>query len=170
MPYKLKSQGGKFCVVNAETGKTVNCHADKPKAMRQLRAISTNEKASLDTASEYRFVCHDEACERRFIDFDAMVEHAEAVHTFEDISRLVGEAVREKYYQRGDYRAVPAVPSVYAWVNDLANDWVVFQVEKDGDSTLYKASYAITDGAVTLGEAVEVRRRTVYEPVKKQED
>ena len=108
-------------------------------------------------------------CDRAFLTEDLLFEHAEAVHTFDDIQRLVSEVVLEKYHERGDYRANPPVPSVWAWVQDLATDWVVFSVEKDGDTTLYKASYSITDGAVTLGEPTEVRRRTVYEPVKEKD-
>lgn len=112
--------------------------------------------------------CPHGDCSRSFIDSALLMEHAEAVHTFDDIQRLVSEAVREKYYVRGDYKANPPIPSVWAWVQDLAEDWVVFTVETDGDTTLQKASYSITDGAVTLGEPVEVKRRTVYEPVKKE--
>jgi len=176
MPYKVKSQGGKFCVVNAETGKQVNCHDDKPKALRQLRAIVANEKA--DSAYQLRGIevaaghpvvaCCEEGCERAFLDFDKMVEHAEAVHTFNDIERLVSEAVREKYSKQGDYNAKPPKPAIWSWVVDTATDWVVFTVEKGSDMTLYKASYSITDGAVTLGDPVEVKRRTVYEPIKKE--
>ena len=276
MPYKLKTtKAGKFCVVNAQTGAEVNCHADKKKALRQLRAISTNEKSDLASA-DYRYSCYEEDCERAFFEFDSMIthaelvheeakqfstekreklakkgkaipgngggafpienvqdlknaikaygragnkaaakahiirrakalkatnllpkgwnagdsaafvecpehpdrnfsvdqflDHAEAVHTFDDIQRLVSEAVREKYYRRGNYETAPIVPSVWAWVQDLSEDWVVFTVESDGDTTLYKSAYSITDGAVTLGEPGEVKRRTIYEAVKKKED
>lgn len=113
--------------------------------------------------------CPGGDCDRAFLSRDSLVEHAEAVHTFDDIQRLVSETVREKYHKRGDYKSVPIVPSVWAWVVDLATDWVVFTVETDGDTTLYKAAYSITDAVVTLGQAVEVKRRTVYEPVKKEE-
>ena len=168
MPYKVKAQGGKFCVVNADTGKTMNCHDDKPKALRQLRAITANEKAEM-ASSDASVLCYDEACERAFFEFDQMIEHAEAVHTFSDIERLVSEAVREKFAKRGDYNAKPPKSATWAWVQDLAEDWVVFIVEKDTDTTLFKAEYSITEGAVTLGDPVEVRRKTVYEPVKKAE-
>lgn len=184
MPYKIKTnKGGKFCVVNAETGAEVNCHADKAKALRQLRAISANEKAALvaDVAKVIgsetlhpmmSMECHDPECERAFLgqDFDTawgrMVEHAEAVHTFEDIRRLVSEVVREKYGKPGDYSKKPPVPTTWVWIDDLASDWVVFSVEKGSDMKLMKASYAIADSKVTLGDPVEVRRRTVYDTVK----
>jgi len=126
--------------------------------------LGSNDKAHHMTTT---IECPD--CDRTFLHEDALFEHAEAVHTFDDIQRMVSEAVREKYYRRGDYKADPPVESIYAWVSDLADDWVVFQVEKGGDSTLYKASYSIIDAAVTLGAPTEVVRRTVYEPVKKEE-
>lgn len=112
--------------------------------------------------------CPGDDCARIFIHEDGLFEHAEAVHTFSDIEELVRDAVREKYYVASDYRATPPVAGVWAWTRDLSTDWVVFEVEDGGDSTLYKAAYTILDNKVTLGEAVEVVRKTVYEPVKKE--
>jgi hypothetical protein len=43
---------------------------------------------------------------------------------------------------------------------------VVYTVEEGNESTLYKASYSVVDGVVSLGDPAEVRRRTVYEPNK----
>lgn len=108
-------------------------------------------------------------CPRLFVGEDSFLEHAEATHTFDDIQRLVGETIREKYHKRGDYKATPPTPAVWAWVQDLAADWVVFMVETDGDTALYKSSYSVADGTVTLGEPVEVKRRTVYEPLEKED-
>lgn len=105
------------------------------------------------------YACPEGDCERAFLAHTHLVEHAEAVHTFSDTERLVADVVREKYGRRGE-----GVSSIWTWISDLSADWVVFTVEGD-DMVLYKASYSITDGAVTLGEPVEVRRRTVYEPV-----
>lgn len=136
-------------------------------------------KASADKA-------HDcQTCDRSFLSRSALADHAEAVHapltiqremadkadgepTFSDIEEMVREAVREKYYEPGDYRATPVVESVWAYVRDLSVSWVVFCVESGGDDTLYQASYSILDGKVNLGEPVEVVRKTVYEPVKKE--
>lgn len=129
--------------------------------------------------------CMDTSCEREFTQRGVMKVHAEAVHTtlvletagqdqadgeptFSDIEEMVREAVREKYYKPGDYHASPPVSTVWAWVRDLSVTWVVFVVEQEGDDTLYQASYSILDGQVTLGEPVEVVRKTVYEPVKKE--
>jgi hypothetical protein len=126
--------------------------------------------------------CTDSACTRTFLDEAAMTEHAQRVHvgektveraeallTFDDTRKIVHEYIREEYGRQGDYKANPVVPSIWTWIEDLASDWVVWTVEEGNDITLYKASYSITDGAVTIGEPVEVRRRTVYEPIKKDE-
>ena len=106
--------------------------------------------------------CPGRNCQRMFIDVDALADHAEAVHTFDDIRQMVSEEVRDKYGRQGDYKAVPPIPSIYVWVSDLAQDWVVYTID-DGECTQYKASYSITDTQVTLGEPTEVVRRTVYD-------
>lgn len=159
-------------------GTATNKPAAKAKAIalaKKLKATHLLPKAwNVSTASEdvafdvAAFIECPEHPERDFHSVSAFLEHADAVHTFSDIESLVGEAVREKYYKPGNYKASPPVSAVWAWTRDLAEDWVVFVVEKEGDSTLYKASYSITDGAVTLGDPVEVKRRTVYEEVKKE--
>lgn len=115
-----------------------------------------------------RTICTDSACGRAFLTVGAMVDHAEAVHTFDDTRKMVHEVVRETYGRTGDYKATPVIPSIWTWIEDMATDWVVFSVENGNDTTLNKASYSIVDGNVTLGEPIEVRRRTVYEPVKKE--
>jgi hypothetical protein len=127
--------------------------------------------------------CTDTACSRTFLSDAAMTDHARRVHvgektveraeallTFDDTRKIVHEYIRETFGRTGDYKANPVVPSIWTWVEDLATDWVVYQVEESNNTTLYKASYSILDGVVTLGEPVEVRRRTVYEPIKKDED
>ncbi len=111
--------------------------------------------------------CFAPDCGREFRSQGQLQDHAEAVHTFEDIRRVLNEYVREKFGRSGDYHASPIVPAIYTWVEDLAADWVVYTVEEANETTLYKAAYAISDDTVTLGEGVEVRRRTVYEPTKK---
>lgn len=166
MPYKIQKKGDQHCVVK-DDGKQVACHDTRPKALAQMKALYANEKADLASAGG-GIPCAEPDCERAFLEFERMVEHAEAVHTFNDIERLVSEAVREKYSKPGDYNKKPIVPAVWSWVVDTATDWVVFTVEKGSDMTLYKASYSITDGVVTLGDPVEVKRRTVYEPVKSE--
>jgi hypothetical protein len=56
---------------------------------------------------------------------------------------------------------------VWAWVEDLTDEWVVFQLENGGNCSLQQAPYTMDDsGEVTIGDPVEVQRRTVYEAVK----
>lgn len=175
MPYKIQKKGAKHCVVK-EGGAQIACHDTRAKALAQMRALYANEKAELvgiEVAHGRRLAgieCCEEHCERAFLNFEQMVEHAEAVHTFDDLRKLVHEVVREQYGRTGDYKATPPVPSIWTWIEDMATDWVVFTVEEGNETTLYKASYSVVDGNVTLGEPVEVRRRTVYEPVKKSDD
>lgn len=103
---------------------------------------------------------------RPFFGLHALGEHAEAVHTFDDIRQLLRETIREKYNKQGDYNASPPIPGTWSWIEDLSADWVVFTVEHGEDSTLYQADYEISDSNdVTLGKPVEVVRRTVYDPV-----
>lgn len=109
--------------------------------------------------------CPEEACDRAFLSEELLYDHAEAVHTFSDIEELVRDAVRDKYNREGNRAALPPVPYRYAWVRDTSADWVVFEMNTDDKGTLYKASYSITDGVVTLGEPTQVVRKTVYEPV-----
>jgi hypothetical protein len=128
--------------------------------------------------------CEDANCDRTFLDValrdahtnlvhlcgEKTFERAEALLTFDDTRKIVHEHIRETFGRQGDYKATPIIPAIWTWIEDMASDWVVYTVEGGNDTTLYKASYSITDGAVTLGEPVEVRRRTVYEPIKKAED
>lgn len=108
--------------------------------------------------------CRSDGCGRQFLSVDLLQDHADAVHTFDDIRRAVQDAVRDKFGSQGTVG--PNEPRVYVWVADLAEDWVVFELDvTGGDTSLQKASYTILDGNVTLGEPVEVTRRTVYEPV-----
>jgi len=40
MPYKIKQSKGQWCVQNTETGDNKGCHADKTKAITQLRVLN----------------------------------------------------------------------------------------------------------------------------------
>lgn len=112
--------------------------------------------------------CSDSAGNGRpFFGVDKLREHAEAVHTFDDIRRLLSDFLREKFGKTGDYNAEPPIPGIWVWIDDLADDWVVFSKEEGNESTLLKADYSIDDkNQVTLGTPVEVVRRTVYDPVE----
>lgn len=103
--------------------------------------------------------CLHEDCQREFLDNAAMIEHAEAVHSFDEIRVAVAYAVREKWGKTPTEKT----PGTYTWIEALASDWVVFEVEGPTQGTLFKASYEIKDGDVSFGTPVEVMRRTVYE-------
>lgn len=156
-------------------GRAKNKAAAKAHIIRRAKALGAtdllpegwmSDKSSTDVAHAGLISCAHEGCERHFRDEAAMVEHAEAVHTFDDIRRAVQNAVREKYSRDPNYQSSPKVPGIYVWVEDLADDWFVFQYEEGPDTKLLKATYVIDNaGTVTLGEPVEVIRRTVYDPV-----
>lgn len=127
-------------------------------------------------------LCTDETCPRAFLEQAARDEHVQRVHvgektieraeallTFDDTRKIVYEHIREEFGRQGDYKANPIVPAIWTWIEDLATDWVVYMVEEGNEISLYKASYSILDGTVSLGAPVEVRRRTVYEPINKEE-
>lgn len=171
MPYKIKSQGEEVLVFNGNGQEVarLDTHGAAVSYIRERYNHDASELVLADIAlGQVRragIECFEEVCERAFLNFDKMIEHAEAVHTFDDIRMMVREVIREKYGRSGDYQAVPPVPSIWTWIEDLADDWVVFSVEESNDTKLLKASYSIVDNNVTLGEPVEVRRRTVYDAV-----
>lgn len=149
-------------------GRAKNKPQAKALIIRRARALGkTSLLPSGWLGDSAQIACPEGDCVRVFLHENLLFEHAEAVHTFDDIQRMVAEKVRDSYAKPGNYKASPPVGATWAWVQDLADDWVVFMVEKDNDSTLYKASYSITDNDVTLGTVTEVVRRTVYETVKK---
>lgn len=114
-----------------------------------------------------RVFCRASGCDRPFLGIPALTEHAEAVHTFDDIRRLLSDHLRETFGRSGDYNAEPPVPGIWVWIDDLATDWVVFSREEGNENTLLKADYSIDESnSITLGTPVEVVRRTVYDPVK----
>lgn len=138
--------------------------------VQHLIEAAAQHKQDVALRTPWPYPCVAPECERAFRDESALRDHAEAVHTFEDIRRILSEVLREKFGRRGDYKTEPIVPTIWVWIDDFAVDWVVFMVEEGNDSQLLKASYVIVDGVVTLGEPYEVRRRTVYEPVVAKKD
>lgn len=133
--------------------------------VHQAYSEGFNPKTGIqELADKTSVTCRDPDCGRNFRGLRALQEHAESVHTFNDIQRMLSEVVREKYgkpYSDGN-------PGTYVWVEDVSDDWVVFCVEAPKDSSLQKASYSIDGTDVTLGESTEVVRRTVYEAVAKK--
>lgn len=106
--------------------------------------------------------CSEPGCSRQFLDMATLQEHAEAVHTFDDIRQTVSDAIRETYGRR----STDELRGIYVWLVDIADDWVVFSRDENGDISLQKVAYSIIDGKVSFGTPVEVTRKTVYEPVK----
>jgi hypothetical protein len=131
------------------------------KAAERKKLAGKTAKASIELID-----CPEPDCGRTFLDEDRLTEHAEAVHTFGDVERIVNEAVREKF---GKKRTAADKNYIYVWVNDIADDWCVFTVEGNAANTTYKIPYTLGGDdnlAVTLGEPYEVRRRTVYDKVE----
>lgn len=172
MSYKIQRRGDVVCVIDADTARLLSGHGDRAEAIERVGQLYEADHAqdAAECSGIHQIVCIDADCSRVFLGFEPMKEHADAVHTFDDIEELVRDAVREKYNRDGDRTATPPIPYRYAWCRDFASDWVVFEVSESGatreKSTLFQASYSITDGVVTLGEPTEVVRKTVYEPVK----
>jgi hypothetical protein len=106
--------------------------------------------------------CIHEGCDRVFGTEEAAEDHALAVHSHDEVRMAISKALRAKF-------AGP--PRHWTYVVETADDWFVYSLETPGaiDDTLYRQGYSFSDGEATLkGEPVEVRRRTVYEPVKKE--
>lgn len=55
----------------------------------------------------------------------------------------------------------------WVWARDFGDDWVVYEVETDGDITNYRVGYQVddSDDLTLTGEPEEVEVRTQYEPV-----
>ena len=151
-------------------GRSKNKAATKAHIIRRAKALGLTSllpkewKVKTDKASYELVTCPEEGCERAFLHEDGLLDHAESVHTFNDIERILSEHIREKHSKPSTREEA----GTYSWISDIAEDWVVFTVEKPKDISLFKASYTIVNEVVTLGEPVEVRRRTVYDPVKKE--
>lgn len=99
------------------------------------------------------------SCTRQFLDETALLDHAESVHTLGDRRDLVNKAVR-------------AVHGKGAYMVDLSDDWLVYDIYDDEFGyRLYKQSYALDDkGNVKItGDPTEVIRRTAYIPAPKVE-
>ena len=112
--------------------------------------------------------CTAEGCTRTFIDRALLQEHADAVHTFDDIRQIVSEELREAF---GVADTRPGGDScVYVWIEDLAEDWVVYTQETSNSGALMKVSYVLSpDNDVTFGTPFEVVRKTVYEPAPEED-
>lgn len=53
----------------------------------------------------------------------------------------------------------------YVWVRDYDDAWVVYEISQPDEYALFKESYTVSDGTVTLAnDQAEVVARTTYEP------
>lgn len=97
-------------------------------------------------------------CPRTFMDETALADHAESVHTLSEKRSLVSRAVR-------------AAHGKDAYMVDLSDDWLIYDIYAEGEYKLYKQSYALDDsGNVKIsGEAKEVVRKIAYIPAPKVE-
>lgn len=109
-----------------------------------------NAKAG-DSAQEMTMLkCGD--CERQFFTEATLNDHAEAVHTHNEVHELLNLAIENKFGRR-------------SYLHDVADDWVVFVTWSDysDDRKMLKASYSLDEeGKVSFGEPSEVRRKTTY--------
>lgn len=111
--------------------------------------------------------CKHEGCSRTFVDVAALNDHADSVHTYDEIRDAVSREVREQYSRQGTL----GQSSVYSWVVDITDTWVVFEVEGQGSLQLWKADYSISDsGVVTLGDPKPVVKKVVYVPDLSNDD
>ena len=104
-------------------GHAKNPAAAKAHIKKRAKALGLTKSLPADWASND---CPE--CDRTFRSEDALADHAETVHTFSDMQRLVSDRVRETY---GGER-------VYVYVEEMSTDWVAFSVEKSNDQNLYK--------------------------------
>ncbi|MHB1131662.1 MAG: hypothetical protein ACYC4L_04670 [Chloroflexota bacterium] len=59
-------------------------------------------------------------------------------------------------------------PKKWIWLRDIFDDWAVYEDSTQNALRLYKVSYSILDGKVTLGEPIEVRVETKYVAIGQQ--
>lgn len=105
--------------------------------------------------------CSMSDCDRWFSTEKGLQDHAEAVHSHNEVEQLLRTALQTKLQNELGTRP-------YVYIADAADDWVVYEVEGRGVALqkLLKSSYTIKNGVAEIADGIEVRRRTVYEPVK----
>lgn len=97
-------------------------------------------------------------CPRTFMDEASLSDHAESVHTLSEKRSLVSRAVRAAHGKE-------------AYMVDLSDDWLIYDIYAEGEYKLYKQSYALDpSGNVKItGESKEVVRKIAYIPAPKVE-
>lgn len=169
---------GSFPIKNAEdlknaiklAGNAKNPGAARAHIIRRAKALGLSnlipDSWKKDKADMELYECPEDECDRAFLTEDALSDHADSVHTYDEIQRAVGKEVRSRFARPGSL----GVPSVFAWVVDISDTWVVFTVENEGGENLYRSDYTMDDsGKVTLGDPTPVVRKIVYVPAPKDD-
>lgn len=102
--------------------------------------------------------CEHEGCNRKFVDEAMLHDHAESVHTLSEKRSLVSKAVRTVHGRE-------------AFLIDLSDDWLIYDVFEEGGYTLYRQNYELDNaGNVKIkGDPTEVVRKVSYVPAPKVE-
>lgn len=173
---KLASKGqalpdGSFPIVTVQDlknaiqayGRASNKAAAKRHIMKRARALgATNllpDAWKKGDKAMSLLECSHEGCARKFVDEAALHDHAESVHTLSERRSLVAKAVR-------------TVHGKEAFLIDLSDDWLVYDVWSEGQGyTMYRQSYKLDNaGNVTIsGDPSEVVRKVTYIPAPKVE-
>lgn len=139
-------------------GRASNKAAAKRHIIKRAKALGATDLLpdswkSSDSAQEMTMItCSD--CERQFFDQPSLDDHAEAVHTHNEVYEILNNAIESKFGRR-------------SYIHDVADDWVVFVTWSDysDDRKMLKVSYSMDDsGSVSFGDPSEVRRKISYVP------
>lgn len=84
--------------------------------------------------------------------------------SYDEIRRQVQAAIEDRLEDQAEQAGARLDDGIYVYVQDLGPDWAVYCTGYDDDT--YKLTYSIDSaGLVTLGDAVEVKAITTYEPM-----
>lgn len=91
-----------------------------------------------------------------------LIRVTEAERTYNETRELIQDAVTAKF---GSSAANGLCAG--AWIRDMTNEWVVYDLDSGADPGSYKVTYSIDGaGAVTLGTPAKVEAVTVYNTVE----
>ena len=94
-------------------------------------------------------------------------ESAEAVEALRMLQEAEMSHDETRQALRNALKASDPTGTLWPYIRDVYDNWFVYELSQgDNASKLYKASYAIVDGVVTLGDPIEVRVERTYVPVK----
>ncbi|MGE4535418.1 hypothetical protein, partial [Halomonas sp.] len=96
-------------------------------------------------------------------------ESAEAVEALRMLQEAEMSHDETRQALRNALKALDPTGKRYYYIRDVYDSWFVYEDDgadpMGGPAKLYKRSYALVDGAVTLGDPVEVYVVTTYQPV-----